>query len=762
MNDTILRELGEWATLGFYEGRDLPWPRAYGLAYRRLYENMEIVIPPARFLLPFEPLPHAWTWTEHGVWTATSLILDHNHHCGLRVNDAIAADRKRRFPQHAAFIDALTADLKRRLVHFGGYTHSNPDMRRVVNEGFDAMAAELDAELAKVRAGQNGAGPGALDLLLALGDYTAGVRAFHSRASAAIRRAADGETDEGRRRKLDLIASAFASCFLTPATSFLEGLLAVHFTWLLDGCDSIGRFDQVLGPLFEADLAAGRLDIAFARELLDELWGDFERFNGWNMQIGGFKPDGTDGCNALTRECIAACGRNHHRRPNVALRITRETPDTAIVTALEALREGSGRPALYNDDLYVRALQSLDLGLTPEDSREIGFGGCTETMIAGLSNCGSLEGEINLALALELALFDGCDPLTGKREGPHTGRFEEMRSYAEFEAAVRRQIQYLTDAFAARSKEALARRFTEGDPKLPRTFFTRDCVKRHRSFEAGGARYNWAVVSYQGIANLIDGLAAVRECVFGENPAHDSHCERPLRSNPSRAGEIASAQTTGLAMTTQAELLTALRTDFRDHELLRRRLQAAPKFGNDDPTVDDPGAAIIRFAWEQLLAHETPRGGRYLPSCILFVTYYGAGLKIGATPDGRRAQEVLTDSVGPAQGRDRHGPTAMLNSVTKLPLHLAAGTPVLNIRFTKTLLNEEASLRKVVQLIRAFFARGGMQIQVSVLDREALLAAQREPEKYRDLIVRVGGYSEYFVNLNPELQASVIARTEHS
>ena len=190
MNESTLRELGEWAALGFYEGLDLPWPRAYGLAYRRLYENMEIVIPPGRCLLPFEPLPHAWTWTEHGVWTATSLILDHNHHCGLRVNDAIAADRKCRFPQHAEFIDALAADLKRRLVHFGGYTHSNPDMRRVVNEGFLSMAAELDEELAQVQAGQNGAGPGALDLLLALKDYTAGVRAFHSRTSEAIHQAA--------------------------------------------------------------------------------------------------------------------------------------------------------------------------------------------------------------------------------------------------------------------------------------------------------------------------------------------------------------------------------------------------------------------------------------------------------------------------------------------------------------------------------------------------------------------------------------------
>jgi formate C-acetyltransferase len=731
MNDTLLRELGEWAALGFYEGLDLPRPRAYGLAYRRLYEHMDIAIPAGRFLLPAEPLPHAWTWTENGVWTATSLVLDHNHHCGLRVNEAIAADRKQRFPQHAAFIDSLTADLKRRLTHFGGYTHSNPDMRRVVTEGFAAMVVELDGELAALQAEGDRADPEALNLLLALKDYTDGVHTFYQRSCAAIRQAAERATDPVSQRKLTVVADAFASSFQLPASSFVQGLLAVHFTWLLDGCDSIGRLDQVLGPLFEADLAAGRLDIAFARELLDELWGDFERFNGWNMQIGGFRPDGKDGCNALTLECIAACGRNHHRRPNVAFRITRDTPDAAVVAALEVLREGSGRPALYNDDLYVQTLLALDLGLTPEDSREIGFGGCTETMIAGLSNCGSLEGELNLALALELALFDGLDPLTGKREGPHTGRFEEMQTYAQFEAAVRRQIQYLTDGFVARSKDALTRRLHEGDPKLPRTFFTRDCVKRHRSFEAGGARYNWAVVSYQGIANLIDGLAAVRKCVFED------------------------------ATVSRAELLGALRTDFRDHELLRRRLQAAPKFGNDDPAVDEPGAEIVRFAWEQLLVHETPRGGRYLPSCILFVTYYGAGLKVGATPDGRCAREVLTDSVGPAQGRDRHGPTAMLNSVAWLPLHLAAGTPVLNIRFTKPLLADPISLGNVVHLIRTFFAAGGMQIQVSVLDREALLAAQCEPDKHRDLIVRVGGYSEYFVNLNPELQASVIARTEH-
>jgi formate C-acetyltransferase len=177
--------------------------------------------------------------------------------------------------------------------------------------------------------------------------------------------------------------------------------------------------------------------------------------------------------------------------------------------------------------------------------------------------------------------------------------------------------------------------------------------------------------------------------------------------------------------------------------------------------VDDPGRRIVEFAWRELYSHQTPRGGRYLASCILFTTYAGAGKTVGATPDGRRALTPLVDSAGPAAGRDRHGPTAMLSSVTRLPLTLAIGTPVINIRFQKQLMSEPSGLRNVVGLIRAYFAQGGVQIQVSVLDKAAMLAAQRQPEKHGDLIVRIGGYSEYFTRLSRGLQDSVIERTEH-
>ncbi len=727
----VLAEMAEWSAMGFMEALDEPWPLPYGRAFLRLYENMEIQVPAERWLIPCEPMPRVRDRHSHQVWSPVGQILNLNHSSGWGVATDVVEQRKQQFPQHAKQLDAIAATLRGRLRYFGGYTHSNPDIRRVVSEGFVAMCAELEEELRALASEGEAADPRERNLLLALKDYADGVSAFHRRAVTAVADAA-ASADGERGVRLECIRDALAHGFLHPARSFLEGLLAVNFCWMLDGCDSIGRVDQVLGALYEQDLADGRLDLAFVRELLDEWFRMFDAFNGWNLQVGGYTPAGMDGTNALTLELIAACGRQRLLRPNVAFRVTRETPDEALVAALRVLREGGGRPPFYNDDLYVETLLGMDLGLTTEDAREIGFGGCTETMIAGLSNVGSLEGSLNLAKAMELAVHDGRDPVTGVQMGPHTGSFADFVDFEEFCQAVRRQIQYMTDAFVARNQVELARRFHEGDPKLYRTFFTRDCVKRRKSFEAGGARYNWCVVSYQGIANLIDSLAAIRRCVFDD-------------------------QSVGAT-----ELIAALKADFAGYGELRRWLEGAPRFGNDDPYVDEPGAAMIEYAWRQLYEHETPRGGRYLASCILFVTYQGAGATVGATPDGRGAGEVLTDSIGPAQGRDRSGPTAMLHSINRLPLHLAIGTPVLNVRFQKQLLSDTGSLKALVGLIRAFFAEGGMQLQISVLSRDEMLAAQEDPDAHRDLIVRIGGYSEYFVRLNRQLQDSVISRTEYA
>ncbi|MEI7833590.1 MAG: pyruvate formate lyase family protein [bacterium] len=728
-NSELLRSLGEWAALALCEHKDLPWPLPYGKAYRALYEQMYITIPEGRLLLPHEPLPHARNMASDRFWWATSLMCGMKHHTGLTIDWDMVCEQQKAHKEYAEQLAAIFQELSDLLPNLGGYTHSNPDMRRVVSEGFLAMEAELDAEIGAVQASDVHAETEELRLLLTLKDYSCGVRAFHTRTVNALRATA-ATASAARRQELELIADSLAHTFLYPAETFLQGLLAVNFTWMLDCCDSIGRFDQVLGPLFDRDIAEGRIDLAFVRRLLDELWHNFERLNGWNLQIGGYTPEGRDGTNALTLECIDACGRNHQLRPNVAFRITKETPEDALLRALRVLADGSGRPALYNDDLYVETLHSLDLGLSQEDAREIGFGGCTETMIAGLSHVG-LDEEVNMAKALELALHDGYDPVKKLQVGPHTGHFTDMLDFAQVVHAVELQIKYLTDAFITKNKNELAQRFHRGDPRVARTMFTRDCVKRHRSFEAGGARYNWMLLNYHGIAQLIDGMAAIRTCVFETSAV------------------------------TREELLAALADDFVGHDDTRRTLLTAPKYGNDDARVDELGRDLLTFAWKELTSNESPRGGRYLPCCILFVTYHAAGQQVGATPDGRKAFTVLTDSIGPGQGRDVNGPTAMLHSVTTLPLQLAIGTPVLNVRFQKSLMTTETGVHAVADMIRAFFAQGGLQIQLSVLDAEELRAAQQHPEQYRDLIVRIGGYSEYFVNLSRELQDSVIARTEY-
>lgn len=727
MDMQVLRELREWTALGFYEAMDEAWPVAFGRAFRRLYENMEIVVPADRYLLPAEPMEHCRTCETRNPWSAESMILNFNHHSGLGVNGAVAERKKEQFPQHAAFIDALVKDLQVRIVRFGGYTHSNPDIRRVVGEGFLAMRAELDHELAAVRAAGEPADE--LNFLTALAEYADGVATLHRRTLEAYDDAIAAATGI-RKDCLNTIRQALTRGFLYPAETFLEGLAAVHFTWMLDACDSIGRFDQPLGPLWERDRADGTLDLDFARLLLDEVWQNFERFNGWNLQLGGYTPDGKDGCNQFTRECLEACRRNNVPRPNVAFRVTAQTPDEYLRLAFDVLREGSGRPALYNDDLYLRTLLETDLGLTPEDAREMGFGGCTETMIAGMSNVGSLEGELNLAAILQQTLYDGYNPVRQEQRGPHTGKFADFRTFDDFLAALKRQLQFEVDAFAAWANGELKKRFTQGDPKLYRSFFTRDCVKNHRSFEAGGARYNWSVVCFQGIATVIDSLAAIRQLVYEERKI------------------------------TAVELMAALRDDFRGHEALQRQLLAAPKYGNDIPAVDRTGHDVLEFVCRELSRHQPPRGGRYMGSCIIFHTFEGSGRQVAATPDGRHALTVLPDSAGAVPGRDLLGPTALLKSVTALPLRLMTGTPVVNIRLNKEMLLTADGIGKAVDLLKTYFRLGGMQLQISVVSSEAMRAAQKNPEEWQNLIVRIGGFSTYFHQLSPALQESVITRTE--
>jgi formate C-acetyltransferase len=489
-------------------------------------------------------------------------------------------------------------------------------------------------------------------------------------------------------------------------------MIGTCFLLHLDGTDDLGRFDQFMRPYYEQSLAAGEITPEEAREWIRELWGKIDRAGGWNVAIGGLKADGSSAVSDFTRLCIeAAAGR---RRPNLALRIPPDMPDDVWEATFDCLASGGGLPALYNEMGYRRAIREAHLNLSEVDLADFAFGGCTELMVHGKSNVGSLEGDLNLPLVM-------VDSLHARL--PDCPTFEDFLAglKQDFAAYIRRNVEQWNRNQASKAVH---------HPLPMRSLLIDDCIENGREYNAGGARYNWCIVNVMGLANVADSLAALKQVVYEEGAA------------------------------TREELLAALRDDFAGHEALQRRLKSAPHFGNDDPYVDEIMREVSTFVFEELRKYAPWRGGRYLGSCLMFVTYAGYGKPVGATPDGRHAGMPIADSAGAMQGRDISGPTALLQSATKIPHWLAPGTLVTNIRLSPKFFRGEGR-RKLCDLLLTYFRLGGMQLQMTVVDQATLQAAMKDPEKYGDLIIRVGGYSEYWSRLDDDLRRSILERVEH-
>jgi trans-4-hydroxy-L-proline dehydratase len=636
----------------------------------------------------------------------------------------------------AAALEALRArmrDLESRLdkihtphtVGGKGYTHSIPNYGRVLREGLDAHAGRIREGLARAGTGvaagaavgtpgtAAGAtpGPGAADFYAGLDDLMAGVNAWIDRIRERL--ASSPQDDAGGERNRARLMAAYGQVPRKPARSFFEALVAYSFTFYLDGCDNPGRFDLELSPFYEADLLRGAVTHEEAVGLVRQFWSDVDVNAGWSTGIGGTGLDGSAAYTDLTLACLeAARGR---RRPNLQLHVRRDMPEELWEEAFATLATGCGLPALYNDELYTAMLRSSGLGVREEDLAWRNGGGCTETMIHGRSNVGSLDAGLNLPLVLDGTLRAR---LSGARS------FDDLleaflADAAEAAAGIAREVNADQEAKAALR------------PQPVRSLLVDDCIRAGREFNAGGARYNWSVVNVAGLANAIDSLAALREVVF----------ER--------------AELSG------AELAGILAADFKGREDVRARLARCPRFGNDDPRADDLASTVSRRVFAEISRHRAWRGGFFMPSCLMFVTYARAGQAVGALPDGRRAGEPLADSAGPYQGRDTHGPTAMLRSVARLAQDMAPGTLVVNLRFLPRLLATAENREKVRDLVRTYFSLGGMQLQVNVVDQGVLRDALAHPERHADLVVRVGGYSEYFNRLDRGVQESLLLRTAH-
>lgn len=615
-----------------------------------------------------------------------------------RAGMAKEGDERSAFEKLAAFCDGMPRG--------GGWTHSIIHFERVLAEGLEVYEARVRRHAAEAD------DPGQRNLYEALLIVLQAFRDYRDRVAELLRhaRSASPEAERNRLRLLEAYAAGIP--FRAPA-AFFEAMVAVALLYALDGSDDLGRFDQYMAPYYAHALASGEMTRDEAVDLIRALWRYVDACSGWNVALGGSTRSGEAAYSDLTVACLEAA--RGMRRPNLALRLRRDTPGCVWEAALDTLASGAGLPALYCEENYLAAIDAAHLNIADEDKRDFAFGGCTELMVQGCSNVGSLDGDFSVIKTLEETLH---------RSLASCASFAELMS--AYEADLRCGIADLA-ARVCRNQEARAR----WHPQLIRTLLIDDCIERGREYYDGGARCNWSVINVVGLSNAADSLAAVRRAVFDERRF--------------------SAE----------EMLAALRDDFAGHADVLAYVERCPRFGNDDPYVDELAHRLSAIVYGEFQRYAPWRGGRFLCGTLMFVTYGWFGRPVGATPDGRRSGAPVADSAGPVQGRDRSGPTAMLRSVAGLAQFMAPGTLVVNLRLLPDLLRSPNGRARARALVETYFALGGMQLQINMVDQATLEDAIAHPERHADLIVRVGGYSEYFNRLDDDLKRTILERTVH-
>lgn len=537
------------------------------------------------------------------------------------------------------------------------------------------------------------------------------------------------EASQSRREELSEIAEICDSISARPPRSFREALQLFWFTFLLDNNDDPGRFDQFMFPFYRDDLEKGIITRDFARELLVDLWYKMKQVVAWSLVLAGQTPDGADASNDLTYLCLEVTADLRVTNPAIALRLSSVSPRRLWRAGMQCIAIGGGMPALVNDDAVIRAL--VESGVPLEDARDYAMGGCIEFQISGKSNFGGEDGQINLAKCLELALNNGRCALTGETIGAQTGDPGAFEIFDDVLNAYKQQVKTAMDSIITQCNVGQEIKSKQG-AKIFRSLLIDDCIARGLDCEGGGARYGNGQILTNGMIVVADSLAAIRTLVFEEKSV------------------------------SMSQLLQALEDNWQGHESLRQRiLHRVPRYGNDDDRVDSLAREISEHIWQLLKQSSTYRGGYYTGLVVYFSRQLYFGRQTAATPDGRFSEDVLEDSMGPWPGRDIHGPTAMFRSVSKIAQELAAGGVILNLKLPPSCLEGDEAIEKSIDLVRSYFDMGGQQVQVTVANADDLRAATQEPEKWRHLIVRVGGYSDYFVTLDPGLQESIIQRTEY-
>jgi len=563
----------------------------------------------------------------------------------------------------------------------------------------------------------------------------------------------DYEENRFDSRKAELLEMA-RICRKVPAgkpETFHEALQYYWFVHLgviteLNPWDSFnpGRLDQHLYPYYKKELEAGTLDKESARELLQSFWIKFNNhpsppkvgvtaqesstYTDFSLiNVGGLSPDGDDAVNELSYLILEVIKEMRILQPSSMVQISRKNPDDFVMKTLDIIKTGFGQPSCFNTDALIEEMTRQ--GKSLQDARRGGASGCVETGAFG-TECYILTGYFNLPKVLEITLNNGNDPGTGKKIGLDTGNPEDFKDFESLMNAYRQQLEHFID-IKVRGSNIIEEVFSSDMPVPFLSLLIDDCIVNGKDYNSGGARYNTNYIQGVGTGSLTDSLTALKYHVYD------------------------------LKTKSMDEFINILGKDFQEYEYFRYELlNHTPKYGNDEDYADRLLKQVFEFYINAVEGRKSPRGADYRINLLPTTSHIYFGSVIGALPDGRKAGEPLSEGISPVQGADRQGPTAVLKSAAKID-QLRTGGTLLNQKFTPSFLETEDGMDKITRLIRSYFKMNGHHIQFNVVTADTLREAQKDPDKHKDLIVRVAGYSDYFNDLGKDLQDEIIRRTEH-
>ena len=632
---------------------------------------------------------------------------------------------------------------------YGPAGHITPDYQTIMEQGFSGIKKRAEKRLEQAKAEKDEEGINFLTAAIICCDA---ITEFGHRYSKLAKEMADKEQDPKRKAELMRISEACARVPGEPPRTFFE---VAQCAWLVyvgiqqeafQRCFSFGRFDQYAYPYLKADLDAKRITEAEAQELLDCLWMKFPETNYINSEyyshiasgfpvqqqicVGGQTPEGKDATNPLTLMCIQASINTLLHQPSISVRFFEGSPDELIDKAVELASKGTGHPSFFNDRRVVKALQHKGIAL--EDARDYSSVGCASVQPTRKDKGAHNAGYINVAAALDFALHDGYWVFGKRQMGVKSGDVRKFTSFDQVVEAFEKQMSYMIDIYS-RASVRVEQAHKDLVPTPYISCFVQDCIGNARDRSAGGAIYNSGMTPRGiGLADVADSLAVIKKLVFEDKSL------------------------------TMDKLMDAMDANFEGYEDVLALIHTVPKYGNDDAYVDELACKAVEIYNNETDKHRSLFGGRFHPGFSSVSSNVPYGTVISALPNGRKQWLPLADGCSPAHHEDQCGPTAVAISSGKLDHEGMSGGSILNVKFSPSIVKGEAGKQHFSDYVKGMLEAGVWHAQFNVADAKTLRSAQKDPENYKDLIVRVAGYSAFFTALSPKLQEDVIDRTEHA